>query len=197
MSECSRSELRDRLPDLVQGTLSPAARAEVESHLKTCDRCRSELALVTGAREAIVRRTPVTDAQRISSAVRKAGVRGRSGARAPRSARPSFVWRAAAAALLIAGAASAGYVLGDKRSSEHAPDVQQAVLPSTTPSSIPSTIPSRTPAPNQLAQRPTLTFGELDDLTPAEAAAMMTDLDKAAPTLDAEPESEIALETGS
>jgi len=203
MSECTRSEIRDRLPDYVNGTLPSRARAEVEAHLASCERCRAEVSLVTAARDMIVRRTPTVNAARISAAVRKAGAPAREGARARTLAhpRPAFAWRAAAAVLILGAAAYAGYAVRGKPAPVPAPIVAVAPAPPTTPIPAPRPKPSTNTSTNTNTNTSTplasLTFGGVDDLTPAQAAAMMQELDHAAPTLDADPASEIALETAS
>lgn len=52
MTECGNPEIRDALPDLLHGRLDDAARARVESHLRSCDACRRELNLLRALRGA-------------------------------------------------------------------------------------------------------------------------------------------------
>jgi len=93
------------LAELVDGELTPASRAEVESHLAACERCREELAL---AREAAVRLSGLDDLEPpagIPLAVRR-----------ELRATPRRTWRgvgmAAAAAGLIAAGAITVSVIG-------------------------------------------------------------------------------------
>ena len=58
MSECERSEIRDRLPEYVHGTLGAAERVAIEAHLAGCGSCRAEVALLRTMRQAMLRRTP-------------------------------------------------------------------------------------------------------------------------------------------
>ncbi len=46
MSDMVCERAREAIPDYVAGALSPAARTEVGTHLKTCDDCRGEAELV-------------------------------------------------------------------------------------------------------------------------------------------------------
>jgi anti-sigma factor RsiW len=92
MNDCPNGELRDRLPDLLHGRLTPEARREIEAHLAGCLDCREELELLRGV-HASLRRAPAVDVGRIVAAL-------------PAPRRPTrrvwAGWRAAAAVVLIA-----------------------------------------------------------------------------------------------
>ncbi len=55
MTDCPNGDMRDLLPDLLNGRLAPAQRAEVEAHLLTCDDCRAEMGLLRGMRRSMHR----------------------------------------------------------------------------------------------------------------------------------------------
>jgi Putative zinc-finger len=85
------------LAEYVDGTLPPEARAEVDAHLLTCDRCRREVDLAGEARGVLVALPEVPAPEGLPLAVRR-----RAGRRAaPRTAR--LIAAVAAAAVLVAG----------------------------------------------------------------------------------------------
>lgn len=72
MSECLSIEIREQLPEFLHGRLDAIARAAVESHLISCDDCRSELATLRAVREAFTRVAPMIDTATIVRALPKA-----------------------------------------------------------------------------------------------------------------------------
>lgn len=93
MIDCPNGDVRDALPDYLHDRLDPARRAEVETHLATCDACRAELALLRDLR-ATMRRAPEVDVAAIAAAIAPHRV----------VSKRSWVagWRAAAAVAAIA-----------------------------------------------------------------------------------------------
>jgi hypothetical protein len=95
--------MRDRLPDYVHGTLDAAIRSEVESHVRACEDCAEEVALIRAADRAsaaprvdvaaIVAALPAPPALRL---VRGGGVRG--------PARRGWTLAVAASLLVVVGA---------------------------------------------------------------------------------------------
>ena len=104
-SDCGNAEVRDLLPDLVNGSIGAGDRAVVEAHVAGCEACASELALLRAARSAL-RAAPAVDVQRIVRSLpappRRRGVPEVSGRR----------WLRAAAVALVVGGAAGAYVLG-------------------------------------------------------------------------------------
>jgi hypothetical protein len=105
MSDCGNTDVRDQLPDLVNGSLPPAARAAVEAHVRACADCAAEVALLRTA-HAVLRQGPAVDVGAIARAVRSA-----------RRPAPMPRWRAArwarvAAAVLVVAAAGSVAVVG-------------------------------------------------------------------------------------
>ena len=98
MSDCTKGEMRDLLPELMHGSLDAETKRALEAHVASCPECAEELALLHALRPALTR-APAVDVQRIAAAVNART------SRAPRSSR----WRApirvaiAAGALLAAG----------------------------------------------------------------------------------------------
>lgn len=121
MTDCSNITLRERLPELLAGSLSREESVVMESHIATCEACRAELGLLESARSVFESAAPQVDVDRIVAALQRPGAQpGSDGAisladrrrkatrELPPSARRS-VWRrrsvqgmALAAALSIA-----------------------------------------------------------------------------------------------
>ena len=114
MNDCVNAEMRDLLPDLLNDRLGVGARAAVEAHLAGCTDCRAELELLRQVRAAAsAMKVPSIDASRLSANLppyRRS---------AWRAASRSWQLRAAAAVVLLAGAAS---VLRDRLSQLPQPD---------------------------------------------------------------------------
>ena len=98
MTDCTNGEMRDLLPDLLHGRLEAAERAEVESHLRSCEDCREELELLRNMRSAL-RRAPAVDVDSV--------VAGITPYRAPLERVPSRSW-----------SSESGLFLRDSRSRE-------------------------------------------------------------------------------
>ena len=54
MNECTDSNVREMLPDLLHSTLAPDAKGRVEAHLATCEECREDLEVLRTVKEAAV-----------------------------------------------------------------------------------------------------------------------------------------------
>ncbi|HEX6807774.1 MAG TPA: zf-HC2 domain-containing protein, partial [Gemmatimonadaceae bacterium] len=53
MTDCSRGDMRDLLPDLLHERLDAATRAEVTRHVASCAECRAEVELLRSMRSAL------------------------------------------------------------------------------------------------------------------------------------------------
>ncbi len=103
MSECTNGEMRDLLPELVNGRLDAELQLAVEAHVAECAECAAEVTLLRSLRPALMS-APVIDTQRIAAAVRAQTAASPQRVAAQRSA----PWRLAlAAAALIAVGATA------------------------------------------------------------------------------------------
>jgi anti-sigma factor RsiW len=109
MNDCGNADVRDQLPDLVNGSLAPAARSAVEAHVRACADCAAEVALLQAAR-GVLRKGAAVDVEAISRAVASARLPS-----PPARWRAARWTRAAAAAVVVAAAASAA-VIGVRRS---------------------------------------------------------------------------------
>jgi anti-sigma factor RsiW len=68
MTECLNAEMRDALPDYLNGTLDLARTAEVRAHVAACDECAAELELLRIV-AASAPGAPAMDVARIASAI--------------------------------------------------------------------------------------------------------------------------------
>jgi len=112
MNECTNGELRDLLPELVNGRLDAAMRQAVETHVASCAECAEELSLLRSLRPALVHE-PSIDAQRIAAAVR-ARTSAPARLQQPRSRIPTR-WRMAIAAASLLAVSALGYELRSRR----------------------------------------------------------------------------------
>lgn len=68
MTDCLNAEMRDALPDYLNGTLEVARTAEVRAHVAACDECAAELELLRVV-SASAPSAPPMDVARIASAI--------------------------------------------------------------------------------------------------------------------------------
>lgn len=203
MNECTNGELRDLLPELVNGRLDAAMRQAVETHVASCTECAEELSLLRSLRPALVLE-PLIDAQRIAAAVR-----ARTGRHAtlqqPRS-RISARWRMAIAAASLLAVSAIGYELRSRRATgpeevAAVPAVQNAAADTTSRVSAaherarPTKSPSPHTAPQQMAVAPSsprilANTGVLDnvaDLSDEDVRTLTASLDGLSSVPDADP----------
>lgn len=104
MRECTNEEMRDLLPELVNGRLDAMTQLAVEAHVAECEECAEELLLLRALRPALLR-GPVVSAERIAAAVR-AQVPAQRGAN-----RRVMSRRLAIAAAALLGLSAIGYAI--------------------------------------------------------------------------------------
>jgi anti-sigma factor RsiW len=195
MTDCPNGDLRDLLPDLLNGRLSPDVRQEVEAHVRACADCGAELALLGGLRASMVRggaRVPVVDTARISAAI--------PAYRAP--ARRSWVgWRTAAAIMAILAGGTSLVVV--QRGLVGQPDTALAVansttvVPAATRDSGPATELAGEPSAAVVTARPgaarelALASSATSDLSDLELQALLKDID----SIDAVPSADVEIST--
>src|SRR4051812_26240917 len=106
MNDCSNAEIRDQLPDLLNGRLDVSARAAVIAHVDGCVDCREELALLRGMLDVLLVSAPQVDVAQIVRSLPKppaARMPSMAGVRPLRARRPMRMdWRIAAVVTLIA-----------------------------------------------------------------------------------------------
>ena len=96
MSDCLNVEIRELLPEYLNGTLSAARRAEVEAHVAGCAECADELTVLRLVREAYAE-APAVNVNAIVAALPRKSARP-----AIRSWRRSNAFQIAAAVSFIA-----------------------------------------------------------------------------------------------
>ena len=185
MSECTNGEMRDLLPELVNGRLDAMTQLAVEAHVAECAECAAELALLRALRPALMR-GPVVDAQRIAAVVR-AQVPARRGAH-----RRGLPWRIAIAAAALLAVSAIGYAIA-VRGRSAAPEVavtptpaavtkdstDTAVVAPLTPEHAPVAAPRTVPAPapeQQVAVAPPHTESSPIATTTVASAGMLDNL---------------------
>jgi len=102
MTDCPRSEIRDLLPDWVNGSLEREAAADVSEHITTCAACRDEADLL-GRLRVVLSPEPAIDVRRVAArVVERTSTRGGGAARG--KSRRAIVGGLAIAASVIFGA---------------------------------------------------------------------------------------------
>jgi hypothetical protein len=102
MIDCPNVEMRDRLPDLANDSLEPAARELVLVHLTECTACTAEIEILRTTRLIMLTATPKVNVAGIVSALPRYGVTPIIAA--PTAQRKSWTnsWRVAAAVTFLA-----------------------------------------------------------------------------------------------
>jgi anti-sigma factor RsiW len=99
--DCMNTEVRDALPDLLNGRLSKLDTATMNAHVESCAACRSELALLREARASSLL-TPALDIDRMAAAIPPyGGSRVTLPAAREQHGAGSRLWKFAAAAVLV------------------------------------------------------------------------------------------------
>ena len=71
MNDCSNTEIRDRLPDLLHERLGASVRAEIVAHVDECVDCRHELELLRRVHGVLTSDAPQIDVRYVISALPK------------------------------------------------------------------------------------------------------------------------------
>ncbi|MGK2935574.1 MAG: anti-sigma factor family protein [Gemmatimonadaceae bacterium] len=82
MNDCVNGDIRDVLPELVNGTLPAGDVARVQEHVRACADCAAEVDLLRTARAAM-RLAPTMDTARIAAAVQSSTAQRLAARRAP------------------------------------------------------------------------------------------------------------------
>ena len=134
MTDCPNGDIRDLLPDLLNGRLAPERRAEVEAHLRTCEDCREEMELLRSVRGSM-HRAPAVSVADIVKALPAYHAPARHAGRG---------WGIAAAIALLVGGGTSIVVARDSHVLQRE-GTQVAIIPAMTP------LPTE-PAPVHVAQ---------------------------------------------
>lgn len=188
MTECINTEVREALPDLLNGRLSALDTATMNAHVESCAECRAELELLREIRDSRI--VPAMDAARIASAIAPYG--GQSVA-APQHVRRSVISRlgvlriAAAAVFIAAGgwALSTSTFWPASKAAVGERVVAVAPVAATEPSAV-VTQPAAT-RPGAGTEVASLSLvGGTDDLSDADLEKLVSDIE----TIDAIPAAE-------
>lgn len=120
MTECGNTEMRDLLPDMAHGRLTPGSRASLVLHLEGCPACAHELELIQKVRGLLAAGTPAVDTSRILAGLAAtapvAGVASIDQAPSRRRHARFAVsrWRIAAAVTLLAIGGGSGLLLREE-----------------------------------------------------------------------------------
>jgi hypothetical protein len=186
MTDCPNGEMRDRLPDLLHGRLTPAEQEVVEAHVRGCADCRDELALLRSL-SASLRRVPRVDVAAVAAAIpayRRAPVRRSRGG-----------WRAAAAIVVLAAGGTSVVVMQRDRG-----PVRDSMLVAENPTPRVTDSPSAPAMANMAAPARELAVGTsaVSDLEDAELRVLLQDLQsiEMLPSADVETSTVVAMATG-
>ena len=192
MIDCMNTEVRDALPDLLNGRLSGLDTATMNAHVESCAACRSELALLREAR-ALSQLVPALDISRIAAAILPyAGSRVTLPASREQHGAGSRLWKfAAAAVLVVAGGWIVSTARNDAgsdvpRAAATSPAVKQVESPrdaspatvgiaSETSVSAPSNVATEKPVEVQVASL-SLVEG-MSDISDSDLEQLVADLD--------------------
>jgi hypothetical protein len=119
MIDCANGDIRDRLPELVNGRLEGELLDVVQAHVADCRPCQAEVRLLERARAVLHSASPRVDTAAVVRALP---------APASRSHRRSFDWRIAAAiAVLTVGGGSTVVMYHGWSSTRKVDSIAQAV----------------------------------------------------------------------
>ena len=189
MNDCMNVEVREALPDLLNGRLSALDTATMTAHVESCADCRAELALLREARSTAPL-APGIDVARIAAAIPAYGGAEVTVPAARERTPISLVWKFAAAVVLVA---TAGWLALEQRgaATSEVPQVATAPLaaPKASPTGEPSpstiapespeaTSPRTAPVPNREVQVASLSLvGSTADISDADLEQLVAQLD--------------------
>ena len=206
MTQCTRDDMRDLLPDLLHDRLDAATRAEVTRHVAACAECEAELELLRSMRSALAP-APRVDVRRIAAAVAASRVAKQEpdvrplGAPGAAAARRRVAWRIAAA-FVVAALGLTTWMLSHRSTSE--PPVIVANVPPQHSDSVPpapQVVAARPPTPRhpspvtkppaavpeRLASRGLVMDGGVTDLSDGDMRQLLQSLDSLTAIPDADP----------
>lgn len=118
MNDCVNGDIRDVLPELVNGTLPAGDVARVQEHVRVCAECAAEVELLRTARAAM-RLAPAMDTARIAAAVQASAAQRLAARRAP-AARVARI--AGLSLVAVIGALGVWSLRGSSPAAPEAPD---------------------------------------------------------------------------
>ena len=160
MNDCVNGDIRDLLPELVNGTLQAEDVLRVQDHLRRCADCAAEVELLQTARAAM-RLAPAMDTARIAAAVQASSAQRLAARRVP-----ARVARIASLSLIVILAVIALWPTPDNTIVEPAPRVAGSPAETARPivEQTPVVEPRAVRAPTQLALGGDMSGLEEDEL---------------------------------
>lgn len=121
MTDCPNAEVRDRLPELVNGRLTGESLEAVRAHLANCDLCQAEVLLLERTKAMLMLASPRIDTASIVQALPS-----------PRrqAARRTFDWRIAASIAVIAVGGGSAILYNGRSSATKVDSVVASSVPS-------------------------------------------------------------------
>lgn len=181
MTEMTHEQIRDVLPDALHGNVDEEIRRTVESHLRSCVECASEMRVLQMVKD-VPSFAPMIDAVKVSSAILPYG-----GVPAERTRARPRVWQAAlavAAAVviavtIIARGSSAPVGSGNSRRVASVPATQSAARPaiSDSPAAVVSPVVSARPSKPVKELQVAVGLADLSDGNIAQLAREIDGLD--------------------
>ena len=202
MTKCTRDDMRDLLPDLLNARLDAAPRAEVTRHVASCAECAAELELLRSMRSALAP-APRLDVARIAAAVAASrgtpaasDVRPLATAQPPRAGR-RIAWRIAAALVVAAlglltwvqteGGPPAVVATAPPHHADSVPSAPAVVAARPDTPSHASATTATPAAPKMLASRGLVMDGGVTDLSDGDVRLLLQSLDSLTAIPDADP----------
>ena len=149
MTDITHEQIRDSLPDLVNARLDSESRAQIESHLRSCAECASEVRVLQMVKNA-PSFAPMIDAVKVSSSILPYG-----GIPAERPKTTTRVWQtlAALAAVVLVGVT---VISRDTQDVRVPAGIPSKVALGSSPKATPAQVVTRTdsPARNAAAAAP-------------------------------------------
>lgn len=192
MNDCMNADVRDALPDLLNGNLSEAEAAVLQDHVDGCADCSSELALLREVK-ATAALAPAMDIEAIAAVV--PGYAPLAATASGRRNSFGWAWKiAAAAAIVTVGVVGVSREtqspLATQKIAHAGPPVVAVEAPaiSVTPAS-PSTPKTETSSARPEEQVASLAVSGLQDLSDADIEQLLSDLNGMEALPSAEPSS--------
>jgi anti-sigma factor RsiW len=189
MIDCTNAEIRDALPDLLNGKLSEADATILREHATGCEACRQELALLREIRESAAL-APAIDAAAIAARIPAYASPAITTPEVRRPGTFASVWKVAAAAAIVT-AGIIGLTRGSSRPITAVESGAVAVAPAVV-EAVPST-PLATPVQTALSSEQRVAslslVGNLQDLSDDDLEQLIADLDGITALPSTEPQS--------
>lgn len=174
MNDCVNGDIRDVLPELVNGTLPAGDVARVQEHVRVCAECAAEVELLRAARAAM-RLAPAMDTARIASAVRSSTAQRLAVRRSPAARIARF---AGLSLVAVIGALGIWSVRGSSPAASNQPASNQPAAAAVSPSVQPVTPAQARPAEARPGRAPVqlVLGGDVSQLRDDDLLALLSEV---------------------